>query len=78
MVFDEFEDVVAEKVIMRVMVERVKDLLSETATNYKAIVYLHTASLAVPPAEEARNIYGYLFFKYYPEKVKKWPCTRTS
>ena len=55
-VFDEFEVVVAEKIIMRVMVERGKDLLSKTVTNYEAMVYLHTASLVAPPAEEWRNI----------------------
>ena len=70
-VFDGFEGVVTEKMVMRVMVERLKDILSETATDYEAMVYLHTASLAAPLAEEWRNVYEYLFSKYYPEEARK-------
>ena len=70
-VFDGFEDIVTENTIIRVMVERLSNLLSETATDYETMVYLHTASLAAPLSEEMRNIYEYLFSKYHPEEAKK-------
>jgi len=35
------------------------------------MVYLHTASLALPFSEDWYNIYTYLFSKYYPEQAKK-------
>ena len=44
-VFDGFEDIVTAKIIIRVMMERLSNLLSETATDYEAMVYLHTSSL---------------------------------
>jgi len=44
-VFDGFEGIVTENIIIRVMVERLSDLLSKTATDYEAMVYLHTSSL---------------------------------
>ena len=70
-VFDGFEDIVTAKIIIRVMKERLSNLLSETATDYEAMIYLHTASLAAPLPEEWRNIYEYLFSKYHPEEAKK-------
>jgi len=44
-VFDGFEGIVTENIIIGVMVERLSDLLSKTATDYEAMVYLHTSSL---------------------------------
>ncbi|RLI39580.1 hypothetical protein DRO64_10340 [Candidatus Bathyarchaeota archaeon] len=70
-VFDGFEGIVTENIIIRVMVERLSDLLSKTATDYEAMVYLHTASLAAPLSEEWQNIYAYLFSKYHPREARK-------
>ena len=44
-VFNGFEDIVTEKIVVKVMMERLSDLLSKTATDYEAMVYLHTSSL---------------------------------
>ena len=46
-------------------------LFPNTAIDYEAMVYLHTASLALPFSEDWYNIYTYLFSKYYPEQAKK-------
>lgn len=70
-VFDGFEDIITAKIIIRVMMERLSNLLSETATDYETMVYLHTASLAAPLSEEMRNIYEYLFSKYHLEEAKE-------
>ena len=70
-VFNGFEDIVTEKIVVKVMMERLSDLLSETATDYEAMVYLHTASLAAPLSEEWQNIYAYLFSKYHPREARK-------
>lgn len=70
-VFDGFEDIVTEKIILRIMKERLSDLLSETATDYEAMIYLHTASLAASLPEEWRNIYAYLFSKYHPKEAER-------
>ena len=70
-VFNGFEDIVTEKIAIKVMTERFSNLLSETATDYEALVYLHTASLAAPLSEEWQNIYAYLFSKYHPKEARK-------
>jgi hypothetical protein len=44
---------------------------SETATDYEAMVYLHTASLATPLSREMTNVYSYLFSKYHTGQAKK-------
>ena len=35
------------------------------------MVYLHTASLAIPFSEDWYNIYTYLFSKYYPKHAER-------
>ena len=77
-VFNGFEDIVTEKTATRVMAERVKDLLSETATDYEAMIYLHTASLAAPLAKEWRNVYEYLFSKYHPDEARRMGVYRNE
>jgi len=46
-------------------------VFSNTATDYEAMVYLHTASLATPFSESWYNIYMYLLSKYYPQQAKR-------
>jgi len=70
-VFRGFEDLVTEEMKARITVERLADPFSNTATDYEAMVYLHTASLAVPFSEDWRNIYMYLFSKYYPTHAER-------
>jgi len=38
------------------------------ATDYEALIYISTVSLAMPLSSMWQRIYGYLFKKYYPEK----------
>jgi len=68
-VFTGCEDVVTEKMVARIQMERLL-ASEETSTDYEAMVYLHTASLAVPFTERWYNIYSFLFSKYYPEQAK--------
>ena len=70
-VFKGFEDLVTEEMRTRITLERLADPFSNTATDYEAMVYLHTASLATPFSENWYNIYTYLFSKYYPEQAKR-------
>jgi len=42
---------------------------SEKATDYEAMVYLHTVSLAQPLGETMRSIYFWLFRKFYPAQA---------
>lgn len=60
-----------EEMKSRIQMERLATPLSETATDYEAMVYLHTASLAVPISQEWYHIYSFLFSKYHPEQAKK-------
>jgi len=69
-VFRGYEDFVSEDMRMRIQLERLINF-EETSTDYEAMVYLHTASLAVPLSQEWYNIYAFLFSKYYPEKAKE-------
>ena len=69
-VFKGYEDLVTEEIKIKIMAERLKEN-DDTATDYEAMVYLHTASLAAPLSEDWRNIYTYLFSKYYPEHAER-------
>lgn len=42
----------------------------EKATDYEAIVYLHTVSLEIPFTEKWYRIYSFLFSKYFLELTK--------
>jgi len=57
----------------RVKIERMKALMLnenlDMATDYEAMVYLHTASLAAPMNSRWCRIYLYLFKKFYPKKA---------
>lgn len=64
------EDLVTEEMRLRVILERLLNS-DETATDYEAMIYLHTASLAVPFSREWYDIYAFLFSKYYPEQAKR-------
>jgi hypothetical protein len=66
-----WEDVVTDEMKNRIQIERMANPLGETATDYEAIVYLHTASLATPMSTEMTNIYSYLFSKYHGEQAKR-------
>lgn len=68
-VFTGCEDMVTENMRTRIDIERLLNF-DETATDYEAMVYLHTASLAVPFNQEWYHIYSFLFSKYYPEQAK--------
>lgn len=65
-----WEDVVTDDMKNRIQIERLANPLLETATDYEAMVYLHTASLATPLSGEMTNIYSYLFSKYHTEQAK--------
>jgi len=66
-----YEDIVTEEMKRKIQVERLAEPFSETSTDYEAMVYLHTASLALPLSREWYNIYTFLFSKYHPEKAKE-------
>jgi hypothetical protein len=63
------EDVVTEEMKARIHIERLLNS-EKIATDYEAMVYLHTASLAVPFSREWYNIYSFLFSKYYSEQAR--------
>jgi len=69
-VYSGCEDLVTEKMKNHVQIERLITS-EETATDYEAMVYLHTASLAVPFSEDWYHIYSFVFSKYYPEQAKE-------
>ncbi|GAG64663.1 unnamed protein product [marine sediment metagenome] len=51
------------------MVQIMSGRLTEGATDYEAMLWLMTASLAAPLDRNARKIYAYLFRKVFPDKV---------
>lgn len=63
------EDLVTGEMKARIHIERILNS-EKTATDYEAMVYLHTASLAVPFSREWYNIYLFLFSKYYSEQAR--------
>lgn len=65
-VYQGMEDMVTEEMKNRIELERLANP-DEMATDYEAMVYLHTASLATPFSETWYHIYSYLFSKYHPE-----------
>jgi len=65
-----WEDVVTDDMKNRIQIERLANPLMETATDYEAMIYLHTASLATPLSHEMQNIYSFLFTKYHSEQAK--------
>lgn len=66
-----WEDVVTEKMKTKIQIERLRDPSAETATDYEAMVYLHTASLATPLSQRWYNIYSFLFSEYHPKQAKE-------
>jgi len=66
-----WEDVVTEEMKIRIQMERMTNPSVEIATDYEAMIYLHTASLATPLPREMENIYSFLFSKYYTEHAKR-------
>ncbi|MCW4002651.1 MAG: hypothetical protein NWE95_01890 [Candidatus Bathyarchaeota archaeon] len=69
-VFQGMEDMVTDYMKTKIEIERLSTPLAETATDYEAMIYLHTASLSVPFSERWYHIYSYLFSKYHPEQAK--------
>jgi hypothetical protein len=65
-----WEDAVTDDMQFRIQMERFATPPSETATDYEAMVYLHTASLGTPLSREMTNVYSYLFSKYHTEQAK--------
>ena len=43
----------------------------QKATEFEALIYLHTASMSQPLSDEWARIYMWLFWKYFPEKAKR-------
>jgi hypothetical protein len=70
-VYTGWEDVVTDEMKNRIQIERLANPLKETATDYEAMVYLHTASLATPLSREMTSIYSYLFSKYHTKQAKE-------
>ncbi len=66
-----WEDVVTEKMKNRAQLERFAAPLAKTATDYEAMVYLHTASLATPLSRELQGVYSFLFSKYNEKQAKE-------
>jgi len=66
-----WEDIVTYEMKNRIQIERLANPLIETATDYEAMVYLHTASLATPLSREMTNVYSYLFSKYHTKHAKE-------
>ena len=62
---------VTDEMRTNVLTERLANVSSDTATDYEAMVYLHTASLALPLGRELENVYSFLFSKYYPKPAKE-------
>jgi len=60
----------------RIQIERLKQIAASKgeklmeATDYEAMVYLMTASLAAPLGRHFYSIYTWLFRKFYPDKAK--------
>jgi hypothetical protein len=69
-VFQGMEDMVTYDMKTRIEIERLSTPAVETATDYEAMIYLHTASLAIPFSERWYRIYSHLFSKYHPEQAK--------
>jgi len=69
-VFTGCEDLVTERMRTRIHMERLLTPSKEAATDYEAMVYLHTASLTVPFTEKWFHIYSFLFSKYHPDQAK--------
>lgn len=65
-----WEDVVTDDMKTRIQMERLANPSRETATDFEAMVYLHTASLATPLSHEMQSIYSFLFTKYHKEQAK--------
>lgn len=65
-----WEDVVTDDMKTRIQMERLANPSRETATDFEAMIYLHTASLATPLSREMTDVYSYLFSKYYTEQAK--------
>ncbi len=66
-----YEDFLPEHLKEKVRLARLVQVLpATTATDEEAMVYLHTASLAVPFSREWFNIYSHLFCKCFPEQAK--------
>ena len=69
-VFTGCEDIVTEEMKTRIQMERLLTY-EGTATDYEAMIYLHTASLTVPFSEDWFHIYSFLFSKYHPDQAKE-------
>ncbi len=70
MAYRGWEDAVTDEMKNNILTERLANANSQTATDMEAMVYLHTASLALPLDRDMTNVYSYLFSKYYPEQAK--------
>jgi hypothetical protein len=79
--FPGYEDIVTPEQRLRITAERMKKIkegdLSKEATDFEAMLYISTVSLAQPLSEEWFNIYAYLFSKYYPEQAKEIGVPKT-
>jgi len=68
------EDVITPEIKERIRTERMAQMTQakgekiDEATDYEAMIYLHTASLAQPMSPMWGRIYMHLFKKFYPEK----------
>lgn len=62
---------ITEEMKNRIQLERFANPLAKTATDYEAMIYLHTASLATPLSRELQEVYSFLFSNYYENKARE-------
>ena len=65
-----WEDMVTEDMKLKAQIERLANPSKDLATDYEAMIYLHTASLATPLGD-LESVYSYLFSKYYPNQARE-------
>lgn len=69
-----WKDTITEEQKMRVEMERMKQIGKsdgnkiDCSTDFEALIYLMTWSLAAPIGEQWTRIYSYLFKKFYPKQ----------
>lgn len=66
-----WEDMVTEEMKSKIQTERLANPMATTATDYEAMVYLHTASLAAPLSRELQEVYFFLFSNYNERQAKE-------
>ena len=72
--FPSMESLVHEQmknqILMHRMLEAINCVNSQECTDYEAMIYLHTSSLAMPFDREWSRIYIWLFRKHHPKQAE--------